>query len=140
MDEEDVGDSTGEIPDDDDDNDDDDVDEDIQQMATEIGTKSDNSGFHSSWVGSIRIDALMGPGVEWMEETPSYQLMAPAISSHSGKHTLSCNVEAAGQSFDTFIKHRAAGSGIGDVMGGQALLWDFTTPQELESLHALANE
>ena len=25
-------------------------------------------------------------------------------------------------------------------MGGQALLQDFTTPQELESLHALANE
>ena len=42
VDEEDAGDSTGEIPDDDDDNDDDDdedVDEDIQQTATEIGTK-----------------------------------------------------------------------------------------------------
>ena len=55
-------------------------------------------------------------------------------------HTSSCNVEATGQSFDTFIKHRAAGSDVGDVMGGQALLQDFTTPQELESLRALANE
>ena len=73
-------------------------------------------------------------------ETPSYQMTAPAISSCSGMHTASCNVEAARQSFDTFIKHRAAGSGIGDVMGGQALLRDFTTPQELESLRALANE
>ena len=73
-------------------------------------------------------------------ETPSYQMMAPAISSHSRMHTLSCNVEATGQSFNTFIKHHAAGSGIGDVMGSQALLWDFTTPQELESLCALANE
>ena len=138
VDEEDAGDSTREIPDDNDD--DDDVDEDIQQTATEIGTKSDNSGFHGSGVGSIRIDALAGPGVEWMGETPSYQMTAPAISSRSRMHTLSCNVEAAGQSFDTFIKHRAAGSGIGDVMGSQALLQDFTTPQELESLHALANE
>ena len=58
-------------------------------------------------------------------------MTALAISSHRGMHTLSCNAEAAGQSFDTFIKHRAAGSGVGDVMGGQALLQDFTTPQEL---------
>ena len=71
VDEEDVGDSTGEIPDDDDDDDDDDdVDEDIQQMATEIGTKSENSGFHSSGVRSVRIDALAGPGVEWRRPPP----------------------------------------------------------------------
>ena len=140
VDEEDAGDSTREIPDDDDDNDDDDVDEDIQQTATEIGTKSDDSGFHGSGVGSTRIDALMGPGVEWTGETPFYQVTPPAISSCSRMHTASCNVEATGQSFDTFIKHRAAGSGVGDVMGGEALLWDFTTPQELESLRALANE
>ena len=138
VDEEDAGDSTGEILDDNDD--DNDEDEDIQQTATEIGTKSDDSGFHGSGVGSIRIDALAGPGVEWIGEMPSYQMTAPAISSHSGMHTSSCNVEAAGQSFDTFIKHRAAGSSVGDVTGGQALLWDFTTPQELGSLHALANE
>ena len=116
VDEEDAGDSTREIPDDDD------VDEDIQQMATEIGTKSDDSGFHCSGVGSIKIDALAGPGVEWMGEMPSYQMAAPAISSRSAMHTLSCNVEATGQSFDTFTKHCTAGSGIGDVMGGQALL------------------
>ena len=138
VDEEDAGDSTGEIPDDD--NDDDDVDEDIQQTATEIGTKLDDCGFHGSEVGSIKIDVLAGPGVEWMGEMPSYQMTAPAIGSRSAMHTLSCNVEAAGQSFDTFIKHHAAGSGVGDVMGGQALLRDFTTPQELESLCALANE
>ena len=141
VDEEDAGNSTREIPDEDDDDDDDnDVDEDIQQTATEIGTKSDNSGFHGSGVMSIRIDALTGPGVEWMGETPSYQMTAPAISSCSRMHTSSCNVEATGQSFNTFIKHHAAGSGVGDVMGGQALLRDFTTPQELESLCALANE
>ena len=139
VDEENAGDSTREIPDDDDD-DDDDVDKDIQQTATEIGTKLDNSGFYGSGVGSTRIDALTGPGVEWMGETPSYQVTAPAISSHSRMHTASCNVEATGQSFDTFIKHRAAGSGVGDVTGSQALLQDFTTPQELESLCALANE
>ena len=141
VDEEDAGNSTGEIPDDDNnDDDDDDVDEDIQQTATEIGTKLDDSGFHGSGVGSIKIDVLVGPGVKWTGETPSYQMMAPAISSHSGMHTSSCNVEDAWQSFDTFIKHRAAGSGVGDVTGGQALLRYFTTPQELESLHALANE
>ena len=138
VDEEDVGNSTREIPGDDDD--DDDVDEDIQQTATEIGTKLDDSGFHGSGIGSIRIDALVGPGVEWMGETPSYQMTALAISSHSRMHTASCNVEATRQSFDPFIKHHAAGSGIGDVMGSQALLRDFTTPQELESLCALANE
>ena len=55
-------------------------------------------------------------------------------------HTAPRNIEAAGQSFDTFIKDHAAGSGIGDVMGSQALLQDFTTPQEFESLHALADE
>ena len=136
VDEEDAGDSTREIPDDDDD----DVDKDIQQTATEISTKLDDSGFHGSGVGSIRIDALAGPGVEWMGETPSYQMTALAISSCSGMHTSSCNVEATRQSFDTFIKHCAAGSSVGDVMGGQALLRDLTTPQELESLHALANE
>ena len=74
VDEEDAGNSTGEIPDDDDDddddNDDDDVDEDIQQTATEIGTKSDDSGFHGSGVRSTRIDALTGPGVEWMGRCP----------------------------------------------------------------------
>ena len=133
VDEEDVGDSTREILDDDD------VDEDIQQTATEISTKSDDSSFHGSGVRSIRIDALAGPGVEWMGETPSYQMTAPAISSCSGMHTSSCNVKAAGQSLDTF-KHCAAGSSVGDVTGVQALLRDFTTPQELESLRALANE
>ena len=91
---EDAGDSTGEIPDNDDDNDD--VDEDIQQMATEISTKSDDSGFHGSGVRSIRIDALAGPGVEWTGEMPSYEMTAPAISSCSGMHTSSCNVEAVG--------------------------------------------
>ena len=136
VDEEDAGNSTREILD----NDDDDVDEDIQQTATEIGTKPDDSGFHGSGVGSVRIDALAGPGVEWTGETPSYQMMAPTISSRSGMYTLSYNVEAAAQSFDTFIKHCAAGSGVGDVTGGQALLQDFTTPQDLESLRALANE
>ena len=141
VDKEDAGNSTGEIPDDDDDDDnDDDVDEDIQQTATEIGTKLDDSGFHGSGDRNIRIDALTGSGVEWMGETPSYQMTAPAVSSRSGMHTSSCNVEAARQSFDTFIKHHAAGSGVGDVMGGQALLQYFTTPQELESLCALANE
>ena len=58
VDEEDAGNSTREIPDDDDD---DDVDEDIQQTAIEIGTKSDDSSFHGSEVGSTRIDALAGP-------------------------------------------------------------------------------
>ena len=143
VDGEDAGDSTGKKPNDDNDNDDDednDVDKDIQQMAAEIGTKSDNSSFHGSGAGGTRPEALTGPGVEWTGETPSYEMTAPVISSHSRMHTAPRNVEAAGHSFDTFIKDRAAGSGIGDVMGGQALLWDFTTPQELESLHALANE
>ena len=138
VDEEDVGDSTGEIVDNDDN--DDDVDEDIQQMVIVIGTKSDDSGFHSSGVGGTRIDALTGPGVKWTGEMPSYQVTALAISSRSRMHTASHHVEAAGQRFDTFIKDHAACSGVGDVTGGQALLQDFITPQELESLCALANK
>ena len=71
VDEEDVGDPNGEIPDDDnDDGDDDDVDKDIQQTPTEIGTKSDDTSFHGSGVRSIKIDALVGPGVKWMGRRP----------------------------------------------------------------------
>ena len=51
VDEEDVGDSTREIPDDDDD----DVDEDIQQMATEISTKSSTPASTVVWSGVSRL-------------------------------------------------------------------------------------
>ena len=139
VDEEDAYNSTGEIPDDDDDEDDY-KDKDIQQMVTEICTKSDDSGFLGSRVGSTKIKALMGLGVKWMGEVPSYQMSAPAHSSRSRMHMASHDIEATGQSFDTFIKDCAAGSSAGDVMGSQVLLRDFTTPQELESLRALANK
>ena len=81
MDEDDVDNSTGEIPDDNDndndnDNEDDYVDKDIQQTVTEICTKSDDSSFLGSGVGSTRIEALTDPGVEWMGEAPSYQMSA----------------------------------------------------------------
>ena len=103
----------------------------------EVGAKSYDSSFHGS---GTRIEALAGPGVEWMVKTPFYDMSAPAISSHSGVHTAPLNVEATGLSFDTFIKDCAADSGVGHVMGGQAYLRDSTTPQELKSLRALANE
>ena len=39
-----------------------------------------------------------------------------------------------------FIRECADGSGVGELMGGQALLWDYTTVVELKQLHMLANE
>ena len=135
--------STGEVAEDDgneDDSDDEDVDEDLHKTVTEIATKTDDSGFCSDAEDNDQVEVIPGPGTSWMGKAPSYSLKALAVGSQSGMHTPSCSKEATGSSFDTFLRERAEGSGIGELMGGQALLWDYTTVVELKQLCTLANE
>ena len=47
--------------------------------------------------------------------------------------------EVTGSSFDAFLKECSDRSSIGELMGGQALLWDYTTAEELKQLGELAN-
>ena len=45
-----------------------------------------------------------------------------------------------GSSFNAFLKEHANRSSVGELIGGQALLQDYTTAAELKQLHELANE
>ena len=58
----------------------------------------------------------------------------------SGMHMVSCSEGATESSFDTFLREHAEGSGIGELMGGQVLLRDYTRVAELKQLHILADE
>ena len=135
--------STGDAVEDDndeDDSDDDDLDEDLHKTATEIATKMDDSSFHSDAEDNSRIEPISGPGTSWMGKVPSYSLKAPAVGSQSGMHMVSCSEEVVGSSFDAFLKECADRSGVGELMGGQALLQDYTTVAELKQLCELANK
>ena len=135
--------STGEVAEDDsdeDDSDDEDVDEDLHKTATEIATKMDDSGFHSDAEDNDWVEAILGPRTSWMGKAPSYSLKALTVGSQGGMHTVSSSEEATKSSFDTFLREHAKGSGIGELIGGQALLRDYTTMAELKQLHILANE
>ena len=135
--------STGEAAEDndnEDDSDDEDVDEDLHKMATEIATKMDDSGFCSDAEDGTRLEVISGPRTSWTGRVPSYSLKAPAVGSQSGMHTASRSEEVTGSSFNAFLKERANGSGVGELMGGQALLQDYTTAAELKQLCELANK
>ena len=135
--------STGEVMEDDgdeDDSNDEDVDEDLHKMVTEIATKMDNSSFRSDAEDNTQLEVILGPGTSWMGKVPSYSLKAPAVGSQSSMHMVSRNEEVTGSSFDAFLKEHANRSGVGELMGGQALLQDYTTAVELKQLHVLANE
>ena len=134
--------STGEVAKDDDNEDDsnDDVDEDLHKTATEIATKTDDSGFRSDAEDGTRLEVISGPRTSWMGRVPSYSLKAPAVGSQSGMHMASHSGEVTGSSFDAFLKEHADGSGVGELMGGQALLQDYTMVAELKQLHELANK
>ena len=135
--------STGEVAEDDgdgDDSDDEDVDEDLHKTVTKIAAKTDNSSFCSDAEDNDRVEIILGPGTSWTGKAPSYSLKAPAVGSQSGMHTASFSKGATESSFDTFLRERTKGSGIGELMGGQALLRDYTTPAELKQLCVLANE
>ena len=135
--------STGEVAEDDsdeDDSDDEDVDEDLHKMATKIATKMDDSSFRSDAEDNDQLEVILGPGTSWMGKVPSYSLKAPAVGSQNSMCMASCSEEANGSSFDTFLRERAKASDIGKLMGGQALLRDYTTVAELKQLCKLANE
>ena len=133
--------STGEVMEDyEDDSDDEDVDEDLHKTVTEIATKTDDSGFRSDAEDNTRLEVISGPRTSWTSRVPLYSLRALAVGSQSGMHMASHSEEVTGSSFNAFLKEHANGSGVGELMGGQALLWDYTTAAELKQLRELANE
>ena len=135
--------STGDAVEDDDnedDSDDDGLDEDLHKTATEIATKTDDSGFCSDTEDNSRIEPISGPRTSWMGKVPSYLLKVPAVGSQSDMHMASHSEEVTGSSFDAFLKECTDGSGISELMGGQALLQDYTTAAELKQLCELANK
>ena len=135
--------STGDAAEDDDDEDDsidDDVDEDLHKMATEIATKTDDSGFHSDTEDNTQLEVISGLGTSWMGRVPLYSLKVLAVGSQSGMHMASCSEEVTRSSFNAFLKECADGSGVGELMGGQTLLRDYTTVAELKQLCKLANK
>ena len=131
-----TGDAAEDDNDEDDSDDDDDVDEDLHKMVTEIATKTDDSGFRSDAEDNPKLEVISGLGTSWTGKVPSYLLKAPAVGSQSSMHTVSCS-EVTGSSFDAFLKEHADGSGIGELMGGQALLRYYTTAAELKQLRLL---
>ena len=65
--------STGEVAEDDDnedDSNDEDVNEDLHKTATEIATKTDDSGFRSDAEDNTRLEVISGPGTSWMGRVP----------------------------------------------------------------------
>ena len=123
-----------------DDSNDEDVDEDLHKTVTEIATKTDDSGFRSDAEDNTQLEVISGPGTSWTGKVPSYSLKALAVSSQIGVHTASHREEVTRSSFDAFLKEHTNGSGVGVLMGGKVLLWDYTTAAELKQLHALAYE
>ena len=116
------------------------MDEDLHKTATEIATKTDNSGFCSDAEDNTWLEVISGSGTSWMGRVPSYSLKAPAVGSQSSMHMASHSEEVTGSSFNAFLKEHTDRFGIGKLMGGQALLWDYTMVAELKQLCALANE
>ena len=123
-----------------DDSDEDHVDDGLHKTVAEIATKTDDSGFHSDKEDSHKVEVISGPGTTWTGKVPLYALKGPAVSFQNGMHTAFHSEGLTGSSFDTFVRECADGSGIGELMGGQALLRDFTTVAELKQLCELANE
>ena len=126
--------STGEVAEDDD------VNEDLHKMVTEIATKTDDSGFRSNAEDGTQLEVISGPRTSWMGRVPSYSLKVPAVGSQSGMHMASCSEEVTGSSFNAFLKECTDGSGMGELMGSQALIWYYTMVAELKQLCKLANE
>ena len=125
---------------DEDDSDDEDMDEDLHKTATEIATKMDDSSFHSNAEDNTQLEVISGPGTSWTGRVPSYSLKVLAVGSQSGIHMASHSEEVPRSSFNAFLKECADGSGVGELMGGQALLQDYTMEVELKQLCELANE
>ena len=114
--------STGEAAEDDDDeddSDDEDVDEDLHKTATEIATKTDDSGFHSDAEDNTWLEVISGPRTSWTGRVHLYSLKALAVGSQSSMHMVSHSEEVTGSSFNAFLKECANGSGVGKLMGAR---------------------
>ena len=87
----------------------------------------------------------MGTGVQWTTSAaPRYHVgVSTEGSSFQSSHPVgwvSANNMALGTSFDQYMQKIAQRSGIGELMGGQSLLKNHTSPEELDQLWKLANE
>ena len=113
--------STGDAAEDDDNEDDfndDGLDKDLHKMATEIATKTDDSGFCSDAEDNSRLEVISGPRTSWTGKVPLYSLRVLLVGTQSSMHMTSCSEEVTGSSFDAFFKECADGSGMGELMGG----------------------
>ena len=100
----------------------------------DIANKTDDSGFCSGAEDNPKIEALTGSGTTWTGKVPSYSLRVLAVSycAWSSSQTASRSGETSGASFDAYVNANADGSGVAELMGSQALLWDCTTAAELK--------
>ena len=127
----------------DDSSDSDDIDNDLQQMALDVANKTDDSGFWSGTDEHPKIKVLPGTGTHWTGMAPSYLLGAPAgsLSFFSSSHAATQSQKLTGASFDEYVQHAAGQFGsVGELMGGQVLLKDHTSPGEAAELHKLAED
>ena len=127
----------------DDSSDSEDIDDDLQQVALEVANKTNDSGFQSGTNEHSKIEVLPGNGTRWTGLPQRYSLGAPARNSSflSGSRVATQSEKTTGASFDQYIQHAAGRSGrVGELMGGQALLQDHTSPSELAELCKLAEE
>ena len=111
-------------------------------MAMEVANKTDNSSFYSGAEDNPKIEVLTGSETTWTGKVPSYSLRVPVVSysAWSGSRTVSCSREVSGASFDAYVNANANGSGIAELMGGQALFWNCTMAAELKQLRELAKK
>ena len=111
--------------DDDDSEENSDMDEDLQKTSLEVAKKMDNSGFRSGVEDNPKIKVLTG----LTGKAPSYILgVLTANYSFLSSHVVPWSERVA--SFDDFVNESAGQSGIGELMGGQALLRDCTMAAE----------
>ena len=100
----------------------------------QVANKTDDSGFCSGIEYNSKIKALMGSGMTSTGKVLLYSLRAYAL------HMASHSKEVSRASFDAYLNENASWSGVAELMGGEALLWDCTTAAKLKQLHKLANE
>ena len=119
-----TGDAAEDNNDDNDTEDKDDLNEDLHKMVTDIANKTDDSSFHSGAENNPKIKVLTGSGTTWTGKVPSYSLRVPAVSysAQSSSQMASHSGEVSGTSFDAYVSARTDGSGVAELMGGQALL------------------
>ena len=98
-------------------------------MALDVANKTDDSGFWSSFKESPRIEVLMGAGTQWTGVAPMYPvgMLVGSLSFLSSSCLAMRNKMVLGMSFDDYVQKTTGRSGIGELIGGQALLKDYTS-------------